>query len=762
MIWRVIPRVSAFVVLLHAFGPAARSGPIQQAGDNAIVVRGTVVTMNAKGAILRNGGVFVRGGSIVATWQGARVPAVAAGAIQLDLGHDAYIFPGLIDLHDHPTFDFLSLWPAPTSQVQPQLGRPLGTEPYANRYQWNDMMGNASPELRRLVDTPQTLLTSPAGLGLQTQVVKFAEVRALLGGETAIEGASDPIADQTLIRNVEAPAFSSASRVAARVQPIAGLSGAGLSALLARMMGGQLDAWIVHLAEGVRDGDRRSGDPFSSRAEFATLRSKGLLTDETVIIHGVGLEAEDFAEMRGATSPRLDGSGDGLGAKLVWSPLSNLLLYGRTAAVYRALAAGVLVSLGTDWGPSGSRNLLDELKVADIALRDARVLGGDRDLVPELSITGKSGAALDDAETALDRTLVEMVTRNPARTVRWDAYVGTLEPGKRADLFVITKGDDPAARGLTDSPYRALIDATEQDVRLVLVNGVPLAGDVAVMQTLKPGDYEVVNSPAGCFQKAVDVTDSSPQGNQTLESIQDQLRVALAAMAGDHPPAGGGPAPLTNTYSALKTMIPGAGALTDAQFTLALAAQFGLTADGKLNMEAVQLSPLLVTDDDFFFHVMSDDVDPSTGLIADDTPPFHLYPSNLNHVGADGNPYVASDFRDRYYSFCSSSGSQAMAAAPRSDRSSSERLALTVTPNPSRAHIGFALDVRDGGPVNLSIYDVAGRRMRTVVQTSLAPGRFLYDWDLSDVSGARVGSGIYFARLRDASREEIRRLVVLP
>jgi hypothetical protein len=30
----------------------------------------------------------------------------------------------------------------------------------------------------------------------------------------------------------------------------------------------------------------------------------------------------------------------------------------------------VLVSLGTDWSPSGSRNLLDELKVADIALRD--------------------------------------------------------------------------------------------------------------------------------------------------------------------------------------------------------------------------------------------------------------------------------------------------------------------------------------------------------------------------------------------------------
>jgi hypothetical protein len=52
----------------------------------------------------------------------------------------------------------------------------------------------------------------------------------------------------------------------------------------------------------------------------------------TVIIHGNGLEAEDFAAMRAAPSTRFDGTGDGLGAKLVWSPLSNLLLYGQTAS----------------------------------------------------------------------------------------------------------------------------------------------------------------------------------------------------------------------------------------------------------------------------------------------------------------------------------------------------------------------------------------------------------------------------------------------
>ena len=65
--------------------------------------------------------------------------------------------------------------------------------------------------------------------------------------------------------------------------------------------------------------------------------------------------------MRDAGSIRSDGTDDGLGAKLIWSPLSNLLLYGKTTNVYEALAEGVLVSLGTDWNPSGSRNLLGEL-----------------------------------------------------------------------------------------------------------------------------------------------------------------------------------------------------------------------------------------------------------------------------------------------------------------------------------------------------------------------------------------------------------------
>jgi cytosine/adenosine deaminase-related metal-dependent hydrolase len=461
-----------------------------------IVLHGTIVTMDSAGSILRNGSILIRNNKIVAIWQGPAAPigTQVGGAIDVYLGDDALIFPGLINLHNHASYDALDLWPAPSSHVQAALGRPRGTEPYANRYQWNDVTNTSPLEYRRLVDTPQLILTSSLGLGLRSEVVKYSEVKAMLGGETTFQdGTPDPATDNVLIRNVESLNFGRQA-IASRVPAIAQLNGSDLSSLLTQMQNGQMDAWLVHLAEGVRDSQRRIGDLSSSRAEFAALVSKGLLTDMTVIVQGNGLEAEDFVSMRNAPSVRQDGTGDGLGAKLVWSPLSNLLLYGQTALIYQALNAGVVISLGTDWSPSGSRNLLDELKIADIALRDPRLLGRDRDLSPALSISGKGGDALSNAEIALDKLLVQMVTINPAKTLRWNQSVGSIETGKFADLIVVKKPSPGSRQNLPASPYRNLIDATERDVRLVLVNGEPRAGDEELMAVLKPQAYEIVAS----------------------------------------------------------------------------------------------------------------------------------------------------------------------------------------------------------------------------------------------------------------------------
>jgi cytosine/adenosine deaminase-related metal-dependent hydrolase len=629
----------------------------QQAFDamRGVILRGTVVTMDDAGTILHNGSILIRNGKIVATWEGQHAPEGTriGDAVEIDLGPKALIFPGLINLHNHPTYSMLNLWAAPSSHIQNNLGRPLGTEPYANRYQWNIVSGSSPLEFRRLVDSPHLLLISPQGLNLYPEIGKYAEIKALLGGETAFQGApADPATDNILIRNVDNLNFDR-DKIESRVQAITSLSGSALDSLLTRMRNGQVDAWMTHLAEGVRDNERRLGDTTSSRAEFATLVSKGLLTDATVIVHGNGLEPEDFAAMRNAPSIRLNGTGDGLGAKLVWSPLSNLLLYGQTALIYPALSSGLTISLGTDWSPSGSRNLLDELKIADNILRGSQELAGSRDLVGTLSITNKTGNELNQAETALDKLLVQMVTTNPAKTLRWNEEVGSIEAGKFADLLVLTKSNRPSTRGLPDSPYRNLIDATEEDIRLVLVNGEPLSGDAELMVTLKPGDFEVITSEGGCFQKAIDVTNLTvPKGTQTFAFIQQSLRNSLNALGGDNPPSEGGPADDSNTYSYLKANIPGAGVLTDSQFRQQLAFFVGLDSQGRLNLEAVQLSPLLVEDDDFYFHLLGGEVFAESGLVADITPPYRLYATNLNHLQRSGNPLAAPAYRDRYFKFC--------------------------------------------------------------------------------------------------------------
>jgi cytosine/adenosine deaminase-related metal-dependent hydrolase len=618
-----------------------------------LLLHGTVVTMNDAHDVIEDGNVLVRGDRIVAVWRGPRPPAgiVVGAAAIVDPGPGALIFPGMINLHSHPTYNMLSLWAAPSSQVEAALGRPLGTEPYANRYQWNNMLGHGSPELQRLVSLPQLALTSASGLGLEAEVVKYAKVKGLLGGETTFQDApSTPAIDGVLGRSVESPNFGR-QRVGSSVGRIDDASDADVTQLRGAMAYGLVDAWLFHIAEGVRDGDRRPGDDFSSRAELHTLRAKGLLTDMTVVIHGVALEAADFAAMRAAPSIRLDGSGDGLGAKLVWSPLSNLLLYGRTANVYEALAAGLTVSLGTDWSPSGSRNLLGEIKIADLALRDPAILGASRDLVPELSLAGKRGVEAARAEMALDGLIVDMVTRNPAATVRWRDQAGSIEAGKAADLFVVTDAFAEARDHLPRSPYRSLIDATERDVRLVLVGGEPLAGDVELMAALKPGDSETIASACGLYRKAVDVTRAGvDKGDETLASIETLLNDGLVALGGDAPPPGGGPADDTNTYSYLEAHVPLPFPMTDAQFRqLVLLPLAGTTPDGKLNLEGLTLTPLLADEDDFFFDVLGARLDAATHAIADPTPPYMPYPANLNQLESGVDPFSPPSFEDRFY-----------------------------------------------------------------------------------------------------------------
>jgi flagellar hook assembly protein FlgD len=69
-------------------------------------------------------------------------------------------------------------------------------------------------------------------------------------------------------------------------------------------------------------------------------------------------------------------------------------------------------------------------------------------------------------------------------------------------------------------------------------------------------------------------------------------------------------------------------------------------------------------------------------------------------------------------------------------------------PNPSRGAAAFRFAVPRAGRVELALYDLVGRRVRTLIAGSVAAGAHDAAWDGRDGAGMRVPAGLYYARLR--------------
>jgi cytosine/adenosine deaminase-related metal-dependent hydrolase len=192
------------------------------------------------------------------------------------------------------------------------------------------------------------------------------------------------------------------------------------------------------------------------------------------------------------------------GMSLVWSPQSNVFLYGAgttltaTANIPLAMSKGINIALAPDWSIGGSQNILDELRFADHV----------------------DNAAWGDQISPQE--LVKMVTTHAARALGLEAVLGSITVGKKADLMII--GGD------ITKPYEALLAASPADVRLVLVGGVPLYGD-KVLQPISqasPGceDLDICCQPKFACVATANGTATNKLG-QTLGEIQSALSTSL-------------------------------------------------------------------------------------------------------------------------------------------------------------------------------------------------------------------------------------------
>ena len=69
-------------------------------------------------------------------------------------------------------------------------------------------------------------------------------------------------------------------------------------------------------------------------------------------------------------------------------------------------------------------------------------------------------------------------------------------------------------------------------------------------------------------------------------------------------------------------------------------------------------------------------------------------------------------------------------------------------PNPFRDRTTIAYAVEQPGPVTVTVYDLLGRHVRTLVEADQPPGTYNIEWDGRDAGGQPVASGTYFYRLR--------------
>jgi hypothetical protein len=202
--------------------------------------------------------------------------------------------------------------------------------------------------------------------------------------------------------------------------------------------------FVPHVAEGIDD---------AAHNEFRCLSD--FMDEGWTVLHGVATDAADGRFM----------AENGVG--LVWTPRSNSHHYGNTAQVRMMADQGVLLSLGSDWTPTGSATLARELECAE-----------------EWSDT-----YLDGAFTA--RELWLMTTHNPAVSLGVADLMGRLASGLLANVVIYDGQGD-------ENPYRAAIKGGPKEIAMVLQGDLmPLFFGFPPRTAALYGDLELMDALAG-------------------------------------------------------------------------------------------------------------------------------------------------------------------------------------------------------------------------------------------------------------------------
>lgn len=408
---------------------------------DTLFVGGTVVTMDAQRRVIRDGAVAVQGGRIVAVGKLEDVRTHWAAREIRDCG-GCIVMPGLVNTHTHLPMSLLrglvddlrlDVWlygymlPVEREFVSPHFCRVgtllscaelirSGVTCLADMYYYEDTIAETVAEVGLRGVCAETIMRIPTpDAGSYDESLDYAH-------RYVEKWQGNPLIT---------PAFGPHSVYLCTPEILHAIS----------MLSLKYDVpQLIHIAETeleVRELVEKLGEP-----PVVWMQKQGLLVGKMLVAHGVHLAD---AEMRLLAERHIG---------VAHNPTSNLKLASGVARVTALRQAGVAVGLGTDG--CASNNDLDMFEEMRLAALLPKGVSGDPTAVPA-------------------RTAVEMATIEGAKSLYLESAIGSLEPGKWADIVVVDLG------GVHETPRFALSDnnvysqlvyaAKSSDVRDVAVAG---------------------------------------------------------------------------------------------------------------------------------------------------------------------------------------------------------------------------------------------------------------------------------------------------
>ena len=463
-------RILALGIALVFLAPAFRAGLSARQVTNVslIVANGIVLTVDGTRRVLNPGSVAINGTQIVAVDTPAAIAARYRSADTID-ATGKVVMPGLINTHTHAAMVMFR-----------GLGNDLNLMDWLQKYIFPAEAKTVSPEFVRvgtrlaLLEMIQSGTTTFADMYyFEEEVAKVTKAAGMRGvlGQTVIEF---PVADaktpaEALARTEAfAKQFDHDELITPSIAPhsVYTLDAKTLTAVseLAKRL---MIPIQIHLAE--TQAESGLSQERHHMRPVAILESLNFWAPTTLAAHGVWINDDEIALLKRR------------GVGVSNNPESNMKLASGTAPVMKYRKAGVNVGIGTDG--AASNNDLDMFE----AMRQTAF---------QQKLVSMDPTAISAAEA------LEMATLGGARALGRGQHLGSLEPGKLADLIIV--GMSKARQQPLFEPMSQIVYASRgDDVETTIVNGKVLMRDRKVLTMDEAAVLRDARVAADLVRKAV-------------------------------------------------------------------------------------------------------------------------------------------------------------------------------------------------------------------------------------------------------------------